>query len=156
VSAVYIQRLRSIRGEYDAAQEALQYILLHWQSQGIAGSIQTPGLSPKHFQTARANLETTYFLRLYSEFEGIMKDHLVTNHPSVAVPERPKVDELIAVVRRAVGFAIDPVLRSRLDEVRDYRNAIAHSQHGAVLPVTFADALSRLNTLLAKLPDPLS
>lgn len=156
MSGVYIERLRSIRDEYDAAQEALQYVLAQWQKQSISHSIQTPGLSPKHFQAARANLEITYFIRLYAEFEGVLKDHMATNHPAVVVPDRPKVDELISRVRRAEGFLIDPVLRARLDEVRDYRNSIAHSGRRAVVPVTFAQALSRLNTFLAKLRDPVS
>lgn len=101
-------------------------------------------------------MEATYFIRLYAEFEGILKDHLATNHPAVRVPDKPKVDWLINRVIRAESIAIEPPLRAKMNAVRDYRNALAHRKQ-KIVPgiVTFTDALSRLNTFLARLPEPL-
>ncbi len=47
-------------------------------------------------------------------------------------------------------------LRSKLLAVRDYRNSIAHRSRRVVLPVSFGDAISTLNTFLARFPDPLT
>src|SRR5207247_786218 len=103
------------------------------------------------------DLEITYFVRLTAEFEGILKDHLITNHPRISFPAKKsewKVDWFLRKVFQAESIQIDPGLRLKLDEVRDYRNSVAHRGH-PVTPITFAEALKRYNTLLAKLPEPL-
>jgi hypothetical protein len=47
-------------------------------------------LKKSQFQQAQPNVEATYFIRLYAEFEGILSGHLTSNHPVVNVPEKPK------------------------------------------------------------------
>ena len=93
-------------------------------------------------------------MRLYAEFEGLLKDHLATNHPTVVLPRKPKVDEVIAAVVKAENLSVDPTLRRKINDVRDYRNSIAHSAREIVLFVRFSEALRALNTFVAKLPDP--
>ena len=44
MSEVFIQRLRSVRDEFDAAREALAYINKNWQKLNIAADIR--GLTP--------------------------------------------------------------------------------------------------------------
>lgn len=95
----------------------------------------------------------TYLIRLYAEFEGILKMHLASNHPSLHLLDKPKIDWLISRVVRAEGLSVERPLRVRLDAVRDFRNSVAH-QSLPVAPVSFGDALSALNTFLARLPDP--
>jgi len=107
----------------------------------------------KDFDDAARNLEITYFIRLFAEFEGILKDHLTTNHPLVTVSDNPKVDWLISRVMRVESLTIDPALRRQIDLVRSYRNSIAHRSNAAAV-VTFNNALARLNRFLDKLPDP--
>lgn len=154
MSEAYIRRLRAVQMEFYSAQEAISYILRNWQKHNIYAEM--PSLRPNHFDEAGANVEMTYFVRLYAEFEGILKDHLTTNHPAIPIADKPKVDWLMSRVVRAEGLTIDPILRRRLDSVRDYRNSIAHRTHAIAPAVTFADALSALNRFLAKLPDPLT
>ena len=98
----------------------------------------------------------TYFVRLYAEFEGILKDHLATNHPAVVVPDKPKVDKLISLRVKAEGFTLDPALRHKMETVRDYRNSVAHHVRASAPSVTLVDALSSLNRFLARLPDPIA
>ena len=93
---------------------------------------------------------------MYAEFEGTLEDHLATNHPAVAVPDKPKVDKLISLVARAEGFILDSALRHKMDAVRDYRNSVAHRVRAAAPSVTLVDALSSFNRFFAKLPEPLT
>lgn len=151
MSDVYIQRLRSVRNEFDASRTAIAHILSHWNTPEIIEAFS--GVPRKNFEQASQYLEVTYFVRLFAEFEGILKDHLATNHPAVSVVHDPKVDWLISRARRSEGLRIDPTLHQRINEVRAYRNAIAHSAAPAAV-VTFQQALSTLNKFLDKLPDP--
>ncbi len=64
-------------------------------------------LKPKDFVLANQNLEATYFIRLYAEFEGILKDHLATNHSRIKVPEKPRVDWLISRVIQAESISLE-------------------------------------------------
>lgn len=154
MSDVYIQRLRAVQMEFNSAREAIRYVLRNWQRYDIYADLAR--LKPAHFDEASRNVEMTYFVRLYAEFEGILKDHLATNHPTVMISDKPKVDKLISLVMKAEGFALDPTLRRKMDDVRDYRNSIAHQARASAPAITFVDALSSLNKFLAKMPDPLT
>src|SRR5579863_9023246 len=124
MSGTYIQRLRTIRDEYSAARNALAYVTANWHQAEV---IRQLGVTPrKDFDDAALNLEITYFIWLFAEFEGILKDHLATNHSRVTVPDNPKVDWLMSRVMRAESLTIDAALRRQIDLVRSYRNAIAH------------------------------
>ena len=157
MSEVYVRRLRAVRDEFEAARIALLYVAKYWQPHDIQNEPEVAVLkfTLRPFEQAQQNVEQTYFVRLYAEFEGILKDHLATNHPSLPVPDRPKVDQLISLVLRAEAVRLDPILRAKMDAVRDYRNSIAHSKRrSGIAVISFVDALSRLNTVLAKLSDP--
>lgn len=103
---------------------------------------------------AGLRIEATYFIRLYAEFEGILNDHLVTNHSGIRVPDKPKVDQLISLITKTESLTINPRLRTKLDAARDYRNSLADSRRKAVPIVTFADALACLGKFLDMLPEP--
>lgn len=152
MSGVYIERLRTVQMEFNSTREAIRYVQVNWQKYDIQRDVTA--LKPAHFDHAGRNIEITYFVRLYAEFEGVLKDHLATNFPAVTVTAKPKVDALITLVLKAEGFVLDPALRRKMDHVRDYRNSIAHRAHASAPSVTFVEALSRLNRFLAKLPDP--
>ena len=154
MSDVYIQRLRGVQREFNSAREAIRYVQRNWQRYDIYADL--PGLKPANFEEAGRNAEVTYFVRLYAEFEGTLKDHLATNHPAVAVPDKPKVDKLIGLVAKAEGFILDSALRHKMDAVRDYRNSVAHRVRAAAPSVTLVDALSSFNRFFAKLPEPLT
>ena len=111
MSNIYIQRLRGVQREFNSAREAIRYVQRNWQRYDIYADL--PGLKPANFEEAGRNAEVTYFVRLYAEFEGILKDHLATNHPAVAVPDKPKVDKLIGLVAKAEGFILDSALRHK-------------------------------------------
>ena len=154
MSNVYIQRMRSVQAEYSAVATTLTFFEQHRKEQQVTQ--QTGTLTPGDFVRAELNLEATYFIRLYAEFEGVLKDHLAANHAHIKVPEKPKVDWLLTRVLQMEALSLEQPLRMRLDAVRDYRNSITHQVRKVVLRVAFADALAVLNTFLARLPEPLS
>jgi hypothetical protein len=112
--------------------------------------------TPKQVQNVADSLEVTYFVRLTAEFEGVLKDHLRSNHPAIAIPVRRSdwtVDWFISRLVQREKLQITAELRHKLNEIRDYRNSIAHGNPGPAV-IAFTDALARYNTFLAKLPDP--
>ena len=153
MSRFYLYRLRVLREERDAARLALAYRAQNWQRSEVAEfATAPPPATRQRIMTTDANLETTFFVRPTAEFEGILKDHLHANHRNANLPL--KVDALRARVLKLENLEIDPNLRTKLNEARDYRNSIAHSGQ-AVVSVTFDEAFNRYNRFAATLPDPL-
>ena len=153
MSNVHIQRLRAIRGEYEAARQGIAFVSRNWQKYDVYQELDD--VTPANFKRAGEHIFATYLIRLSAEFEGILKHHLNSNHPGIPVPKDAKVDWLISKVVRAEGFKLDVILRGNLESVRNFRNGFVHS--GTVPPATFTfdAALSWFNTVLARLPDPL-
>lgn len=152
MSDVHVRRLRGVQAEFEAARQALAYLERHWQRDAIYREVERT--TSRDLAAASRHVEATYFIRLFAEFEGLLKDQLATNHPSVAVPARPKVDWLVKRIMSVERVETDPQFRRRLEAVRDYRNSIAHRSGRAAVPITLTAALSLLNTLAAKLSDP--
>jgi hypothetical protein len=163
MSVRYINQMRRVREEFFAASAALRFMVQYAQHEYVQNRIEDGddrgGAIPvAHFSRAANSIERTYFIRLFSEFESILKSHLSTNHPlswQVLENRKPKVDQLLARVVRYDNLQIDQTLRDRFNNIRDYRNSIAHQsplQNARI--ITFADALARLNKILEKLPEP--
>lgn len=122
MSNAYIERMRRIQAEFNATRECLIYVTRNWQKKDI----QLERALPQDVAQAERNIEATYLIRLYAEFEGILKDHLATNHPRIKIPDKPRVDWLISRVIQAEGVSLEQPLRVRMDDARDYRNSVAH------------------------------
>ncbi len=152
MSALYIQRLRAIRGELDAARQAIAFVSRYWDKYAVYKEVDD--VTPADFRRTSDFLFATYLVRLSAEFEGILKLHLTSRYPSVAIPKDAKVDWLISQVTQRDNFKIDKPLRGNLEKVRTYRNDFVHSGTLPDATFTFDAALSWFNTFLAKLPDP--
>ncbi len=98
MSNQYIQRLRAVRGEFEATKQAMAYVNKKWDQHGIARDIR--GVTPKDFRRVNEYLFATYLIRLSAEFEGILKYHLTSNHPGISIPKDAKVDWLISKVSK--------------------------------------------------------
>ncbi|MDQ2686581.1 MAG: hypothetical protein M3Y28_01810 [Armatimonadota bacterium] len=153
MSAIYVRRLDRVREEYVAASGALAYVSAHWHSQSIFSFRGLASINSEDVRRAANDLEATYFIRLFSVFEGILKEHLAKNHPSVRVAEDASAAWLIdRVSARQRPPIIDP-LRSRVHAVRRYRNFLVHP--GGLMPafVPFSEALGRRTRFSDRLPD---
>lgn len=153
MSSQYIQRLRAVRDEFEAARQGIAFVRKNWQTYDIY--LDVDGVTPANFQRAAEYVFATYLIRLSAEFEGLLKFHLASSHPGTSVQKDAKIDWLISRVSKAEGFDVDTTLRANLEKVRKYRNDFAHSGQLPLSTFTFDSALSWFNTFLAKLPDPL-
>lgn len=155
MSDIYVQRLRAIRAEKESVENGLRLVLSRWDDLRPRSAAQPGSLKQEDFRSAVQKAEGTYLVRLHAEFEGILKDHLTTNHNgTVHLPKDPKIDWLISKTFKAEKLSIDPNLRQKIELVRDSRNRIAHADRSLVLPVPFNDALSWFVRVVSSLPDP--
>ena len=67
-----------------------------------------------------------------------------------AIRDEYQVDWLLSRVLKEGGITVDPILRGKLNNMREYRNDLAHFENPASV-VPFFDALSNLNRLAARL-----
>lgn len=104
-------------------------------------------VKPKELQAAAENLEATYFIRLFAEFEAALRrfwrDTLGTIPPTRT---RDLIDS-IGARRNVAGKFIQFV-----HEVREYRNHLVHFEEPDSVPVNLAEARSRLCRLVSFLP----
>jgi hypothetical protein len=152
MSQTYIHQMKSIGDQFEANAGALAYVARHWLKQSIYNEIDRIG--PEDFKKALDSLEATFVIRLFAAFEGILKEHMAQHHSAIALPEDVSMYRLIDLAANRQTPPIGLPLRNRVHEVRRYRNSLVHSGAPAVPTVPFTEALSRLNTYLAKLPEP--
>lgn len=150
MSRVFTDRLKGVQREYVAALDSLNYVVENWERQTIYFSVTTPRLCG----AALRNLETVFTIRLFSVFEGVLKERLATNHSHLRLIQEPRVVYLIDRVANLQNPHIDSPLRMKVHSVREYRNYLVHSGGKTVLPVTFSESLARLTRFVDKLPDP--
>lgn len=155
MSQTYIRRLKRIGDEFVAARGALAYAAQNWQKHALYSHRELEMIGPQDIKNAADNLETTFIIRLFAEFEGILKEHLTQHHAGIHLPEDARAVWLIDRVANLQTPHIGLPLRDRVHEVRRYRNALVHSSPVVIAPLLFVEASSRLNLYLDKLPEPL-
>ncbi len=140
-----IQRLARLRQEFEAAGAVLRLANRIWPS--ISMETEVSGTALAAIRVTAANLEATYLIRLFAEFEALLRDAYPSIRPGTTVPARSAalIDQIGARLR------IPTAVRADVHLVRSYRNGLAHGRQGA-RPVSFSDALSSLNRYLAWLP----
>ena len=152
MSDALVRRLSRIRREYDATRDAAAYVIRKWQAQNIFDDIQ--GTSLEDLRRAAGNLDAVFVIRLFSTFEGILKEHLAQHHPTIRVPEEARSVWLIDRVAQRQSPPIPASLKSRVHEVRRYRNYLTHPSAGHPIETPFAMALFRLSKFVERLPEP--
>jgi hypothetical protein len=146
VSHLHIQGLEQIRDEFVATRTALRYVQSTWDL--VAGTTQMRLLRYRHLRDAELNLEATYTIRLFSEFEVLLVDHLGTHYPGRRTPQTAEA----LINRVALRTRIPDPIRDAAHVVRAYRNVIVHRRIVPAPARSFREALSALNRFLAPLP----
>ena len=133
----HVQRLVGVAQEHQAVRDSLSLTLAQ-----MGASV------PVSLLMADRNLEGTYTIRLFSEFEGILRDYLATNRPGRPVPRTAQV----LIDRCAAHASVPNDRRLAAHDVRNHRNSLVHAG-GLTAPVlTFRQSFSALNRFLASLP----
>lgn len=142
-------RLRGVRDELAASRIAITETtrLLEARHSALTGSAAAAALKFESLRTAGRNLEVTYALRLFGEFEGVLVGYW---RDGMGRATRPTVRVLID--RIAADREISPGHRAGADRVRRYRNNVVHEQErGSVLP--FDECKAHLGRFLSWLPE---
>lgn len=141
-----IQRLGDVRDEFEAARSALALTVRQWPVVHREAEVARQTLVA--FERAQQNAEATYVVRLFAEFEAVLRNQYPHSRPRRRVPIRSfALINGLAAHYRIPGAYVDEVHR-----IREFRHSIAHADPGAPR-VTFADALSWLNRYLSCVPD---
>jgi len=152
MSDLSVRRLERIRDEHQAASGALAYVSVYWLKGNIFNfpGLETVGV--EEVRRAANDLDATYFIRLFSVFEGILKEHMATHHSGIRVAEDVSAAWLIDRVSKLQQPRIADLFRERVHSVRRYRNYLVHP--GGNLPafVQFSEALARLTRFVDRLP----
>ena len=152
MSRLYAKRLLMVTKAYQAAVDALSCVIFHYDDLLMQQRI---GNMSKHtFAVALNSLEDTYTVRLFAEFEGILRDHLRSNHPSIKLRRDVRVGYLLQRTLQRDNIVLDPVLRTQFELLRDTRNTIAHQSPQHIAGVSFIDAQKCLARVVDKLPEP--
>ena len=145
----WIDRLKFVEREHRVVATAIAWLRLAIHE----GLVRTPdGTSPRDPVAADENLETTYRVRLWAEFETALLSYYrdLTGDPEARIRATDLVNTLVGVRR---GRAIADEVRAAVHEVGEYRNSLVHERTDPAPPVDLVEARSRLNTFLGKLPE---
>lgn len=148
----FVRRLERIRDEHTASSGALAYVSAYWYRANIFNfsSLETVGV--EEVQRAAGDLEATYFIQLFSVFEGILKEHVAESHPGIRVAEDVSAAWLIDRTAKLQQPRIADLFRERVHAVRRSRNFLVHPGTNTPPFVQFSEALARLTRFADRLP----
>jgi hypothetical protein len=138
----WIDRLKFVEREHRVVATAIARLRLAI----LEGLVRTPdGTTPRDLVAASENLETTYLVRLWAEFETALLSYYrdLTGDPEAHIKATDLVNTLAGVRR---GRAIADEVRAAVHEVREYRNSLVHERTDPAPPVGLVEARSRLVT----------
>lgn len=140
-------RLRRVRDELQAARYALGRAEAKWDAEaGTAAADFRGTVTRDEIRRAADNLDRTFVMRLFSEFEGILLDYW--EHALRRTTE-PKAVDLINGVAAGCPVPIGDAHRDDVHHVRRYRNNLVHPRADHVDPLSVDQCLSRLGKYLA-------
>ena len=153
MSEQHVKRLATVRDEFFAAAESVEYCLDHYDS--IVGRNLLS--DPISLERAQENLETTYYVRMVAEVENMLYRNLTTNFPHLPVPLTAGGRFLLGRVRnnlhpRQQNSRLGNRVVVQAEQVFQYRNRLAHGGRTSQEEVSFAEALRRLSELVRRLP----
>ena len=106
----------------------------------------------RDLDSAAENLESTYMIRLWAEFETAIRSYYGwrRNEPVSRIKTRDLIDAVAGV---RLGRAISNDVREKVHVVREYRNSLIHARDDSSLAVALSDARRVLNLYLCRLPE---
>jgi hypothetical protein len=146
MSYEHVERLKTIREQFDGSKFALGYVIDNWSGLGVDAKASKIGLSK--VQTANDELETTYLIRLFSEFESILRDYCSS---VLKITLRAQTSVMTIINRVSSRLKIEPAIVFDVHNVREQRNRAVHRNGYGAIALAFADALAAMNKFLVRL-----
>ena len=132
-----IDRIKSVEREHKATRFATEYLLNALRHD--ASPLQIENLRVRGVYNAGEQLEGTYLIRLFAEFETSLRSFL---HDVGA--KRPPARTRDLLDRVAAKCRISHAQIRNAHAVREYRNVLVHERTGEVDAVSLAQARSHL------------
>jgi hypothetical protein len=140
-----LERLREIEREWLVASIAAEG--LEERLRANPSALAADELEFTDYRNFRDNLEPTYLIRLFAEFEaGLREAWALAFHQATS----PRMQDLIDSV--AARCVISPGWSARVHEIRGYRNALVHEGGEEVQPIGMREACSELCRFFSGLP----
>jgi hypothetical protein len=138
-------RMRAIEREWLVASIAAEDLgeRLRADPSALAGE----RLQIADYRSFRDNLEPTYLIRLFAEFESGLREAWTMAFRQATTP---RMQDLIDSV--SARCVISPEWRDRVHDVRIYRNALVHEGGEDVQPIGLREACSELCRFFSGLP----
>ncbi|MEO6808301.1 MAG: hypothetical protein ABI353_04230 [Isosphaeraceae bacterium] len=140
-----IERITGVYQEYLAARVAVD--LLDQELKIDPGFLTPQGVRGRVARSLRANLETTYFIRLYAEFEGGLRDFWGN---ALGQDTQPPMRDLLSAItaRRVIPY----LWALETDKVRQFRNALVHERPAELMSMPIYDSYQSLCRYFSRLP----
>ncbi len=141
-------RIKAVEREYRALRSAVGR-MRRAIIDGAEGPVNT---TVGDLLTANENLEGTYLIRLWAEFETAVRSYYAwLIHDADNRIGTHDLINTVAGVRR--GRAVSEDVRRAVHAVRNYRNTLVHARDDPTQAVAITDARHNLNAFLCKLPE---
>jgi hypothetical protein len=138
------ERIKAVEREFFSARIAVDRL----QSAAVADpTVLGRGPKPKDLVAAGTNLEGTYVIRMFAEFESTIRSYWRTIHPQA----HPTVSVLLNRVGDRRQIPTDAIAAAQ--GVREYRNCLVHERDQGPQAVAIPDARGHLQRFLARLPE---
>lgn len=144
---VFIDRVKGVERECHVVAAAVAY----YTPVAEADHAQLPPkTSPRDLDAASDQVESTYLVRMWAEFETALRSYRRSRNTGESDGQmwtRNLIDWTAGI---RLGRAISEDVRDDVHEVREYRNFLVHQRDNQAPPatVTIEEARKRLNTLL--------
>ena len=143
-SSDWLERIKTVEVEYLVAKLAIDRLRSAVQHDP---TLLRPGIKPRNVKEALRNLEGTYVIRLFAQFEAGLRQFWRAqrgNRPPART--RDLLDGIAATCR------IYPRELASAHAAREYRNALIHERDESLVPVTLALVRQALCRFFAFLP----
>jgi len=137
MSHVHLEQLSTVFEEHTEVREAVVQRLRNPSHMGYG-----------RLKQAERNLETTYLIRLFVEFESLLRLVLLAHDPR----RRVSREAYNRINRAARLFSIPDPIRDAVHDAREYRNSLVHPGGVQIAPLSLRQARSVLNRFLKLLP----
>ncbi len=142
----WILRIKSIEKEYRVATLARD--ALDAELKKAPSTLVGKGLERLHFDRFSDNLDATYLIRMFAEFETGLRDCWKKRLKKRSIA---RVSDLVISI--SSKQRIDSQERENVEKVRRYRNKLIHEEDSEAETVDVAAARKLLCTFFGRLPE---
>jgi hypothetical protein len=140
-----IEQIRAIERELKVLHVASA--ILQKQLLADPSLLQQNGLEKRDYASALENLDATYLIRLFAEFETGLREAWKR---ACKKDTHPRMMDLLQAF--AARYSIPEDWHARVDDVRKFRNTLVHEQDEEVSPIPIHKARGYLCRFFSRLP----